>query len=137
MFGDVGHGGVLFLVSTVLCLMSDFLKRVCAGNGAVMGILSLRYILLLMGFFALFCGLMYNDFVAIPLFIFDSCYTVTKLDDAGKIGAHGELEFKYSVFLKRDCTYPVGIDPAWYLGKNELQFLNSLKMKLSVIFGVL
>jgi len=39
--------------------------------------------------------------------------------------------------LKPDCVYPVGIDPAWYMGKNELAFLNSLKMKLSVIFGVL
>ena len=39
--------------------------------------------------------------------------------------------------LKPDCVYPIGIDPAWYMGTNELAFLNSLKMKLSVILGVL
>ena len=34
------------------------------------------------------------------------------------------------------CVYPVGIDPAWYLGTTELTVLNSIKMKIAVIFGV-
>jgi V-type H+-transporting ATPase subunit a len=28
------------------------------------------------------------------------------------------------------------VDPAWYMSKSELVFINSLKMKTSVIFGV-
>jgi V-type H+-transporting ATPase subunit a len=37
---------------------------------------------------------------------------------------------------EEDCIYPVGVDPYWYMGKNELTYMNSLKMKLSVILGV-
>ena len=35
-----------------------------------------------------------------------------------------------------DCVYPFGIDPAWYGAVKEISFINSLKMKISVILGV-
>jgi len=35
-----------------------------------------------------------------------------------------------------DCVYPIGFDPKWYMGKNGLTYMNSMKMKLSVILGV-
>jgi len=84
----------------------------------------------MMGFFASFCGLVYNDFMAIPLYLFDTCYEVhSKIDPKGHI-----LE---EAHLKPDCVYPIGIDPMWYSAKNELTYINSLKMKLSVILGVM
>jgi V-type H+-transporting ATPase subunit a len=33
-------------------------------------------------------------------------------------------------------VYPIGLDPAWGVSQNELNYVNSLKMKLSVIVGV-
>lgn len=33
-------------------------------------------------------------------------------------------------------TYPMGMDPIWALADNKILFLNSFKMKLSIIFGV-
>lgn len=71
-----------------------------------------------MGFFSTYCGLIYNDFTSIPAYIFgNSCYN-------------------HAALMREDCTYPVGVDPIWYLAKNELTYMNSLKMKLSVILGV-
>ena len=69
MFGDMGHGGTLFLFSAFLVMFEPKLR-----GGSMDGFLFLRYILLLMGFFAFFCGFMYNDFVSIPIHFFESCY---------------------------------------------------------------
>lgn len=32
--------------------------------------------------------------------------------------------------------YPIGLDPVWAVAQNNLNFVNSLKMKISVIIGV-
>lgn len=93
-----------------------------------------------MGFFATYCGIIYNDFLAVPLWLFDSCYPLTYLPKKADINDHEAWEHEHQKFSTKqidDCTYPIGVDPVWHLGKNELTYLNSLKMKLSVIFGVL
>lgn len=118
MFGDVMHGAMLFIFASVLCFSNREPGTAFGELGKV------RYLLLLMGFFSFFCGLIYNDFTSIPLKIFgDSCY-------------NAEPGMKEAELKDKDCIYPVGIDPSWYLGKNELTYMNSLKMKISVIFGV-
>lgn len=152
MFGDIGHGFVLFLAGAIMCLLNDFLMK---RNPALQAFLQLRYIALLMGIFATFCGLIYNDFVGIPIWIWDSCYDMIEIphdpthghrllaqtnstasfQDVDAISEHHRIP-KRAIF-KEDCTYPLGIDPVWHLGSNELAFLNSLKMKLSVILAVL
>ena len=38
---------------------------------------------------------------------------------------------------KPNCVYLFGVDPIWNLSKNSLPFINSLKMKISIIIGVL
>jgi V-type H+-transporting ATPase subunit a len=116
MFGDVGHGGLLFIFASFLVLAEPWLK-----NTALKPALEMRYILLMMGFFALYCGFLYNDVVSIPLNIWDSCY---------------DFKTGQKIKTKPHCVYPAGIDPVWYVSKQEITFSNSLKMKLAVIFGV-
>jgi V-type H+-transporting ATPase subunit a len=118
MFGDIGHGLVLTLFGTYLCLFKD---SIIAEKSMIAPALKGRYLLLLMGIFAFYAGWLYNDFVSIPLDIFGSCYT-----SVGK-----------AVTRKENCVYPIGIDPKWYVAENELAFLNSLKMKTSVVLGIL
>jgi V-type H+-transporting ATPase subunit a len=133
MFGDIGHGFVLFLIGAALCLFEDPLRA--RGLDAV---LQMRYLALLMGLFATFAGLIYNDLMAIPVWIWDSCYDIKEIKkplDNHKEGEHGAIAF--TTKFKPDCVYPLGIDPTWHLGSNELAYLNSLKMKISVILGVL
>jgi V-type H+-transporting ATPase subunit a len=93
-----------------------------------------------MGFFATYCGIIYNDLFAVPLWLFDSCYPLTYLPKTADINDHEAWEMEHQKFTTKqevDCTYPIGIDPVWHMGKNDLTYTNSLKMKLSVIFGVL
>lgn len=71
MFGDIGHGFVLFLIGALLCLFEAPLRA--RGMDAL---LAMRYLALLMGLFATFAGLIYNDLMAIPVWIWDSCYDI-------------------------------------------------------------
>lgn len=44
------------------------------------------------------------------------------------------------VFLRNgvdnSCTYPMGVDPIWGITSNKLQFINGIKMKVSVIMAI-
>lgn len=99
------------------------------------GALSIRYLLLLMGIFSSYCGLVYNDFMSIPIFhSWGSCFELP--EGYGQEG-EGHAEKIHNIAkLKEDCTPPIGVDPVWYLSSNSLTYLNSLKMKLAVILGV-
>lgn len=69
MFGDVFAGTILLSFGIFLCLSPR-------GNGGIADAFAVgRYFVLLMGLFSLFCGLVYNDFTSMPLYLFGrSCY---------------------------------------------------------------
>ena len=158
MFGDVGHGLILFFITLYLFNLANknrkkqgpinsdelpFINDKNNNNSREINILDspedsmlksfvqYRYFFLLCSIFGIFCGFMYNEFFAIPLNLFGTCYTSKK---------NGELilskEHRINAPDKK-CVYPVGLDPSWIGTVNELTYTNSLKMKLSIIVGVL
>ena len=119
MFGDIAHGSILFAFGMYLIWARK-------ANNAVVRILHPhRYLIALMGFFSTYCGIIYNDFMSLSLNIFGTCY------DLENILPDEEILRKYSV-----CVYPIGLDPVWAIASNNLNYINSLKMKISVIIAV-
>lgn len=92
-----------------------------------------------MGFMSVYCGFLYNEFFAIPMYLFNSCYNPSQREMwIPSQNEDGEVEGDYTYVRSGfDCNYSFGFDPVWSLSKNKLTFGNSVKMKLSVIFGVL
>ena len=137
MFGDACHGCILLVLAAVLCIKADYFRR---KKSMIAAMLPARYLLLIMGVFAMYNGFMYNDFASVPMNWGDSCYYVSKEDiqlilhppppPPPPAGWKGEMT------RHDDCIYAFGLDPIWGMSKNELQFENSFKMKLAVILGV-
>ncbi|XP_057827515.1 V-type proton ATPase subunit a1 isoform X2 [Cryptomeria japonica] len=127
MFGDWGHGLCLLLATLVLILREKKLGRQKLGDIMEMAFAG-RYILLMMALFSIYCGIIYNEFFSIPFHIFGpSSYRCHDLScsDASSRG-----------LVKYRDPYPFGVDPQWRGSRTELPFLNSLKMKMSILLGV-
>jgi len=125
MFGDGGHAFLLLIVSTLMCIVYPKLKGKPM-NEIVDLLMSGRYLLVLMSIFSIYTGLIYNDFFSISLPFFKNSYTQE----------NGEECIYNEPCVKLNNTYPFGLDYIWRRSENELYLSNSLKMKLSIVFGV-
>ena len=150
MFGDMGHGLILLIITIYLFYLANKGRRNNVINSDILpqnnfeqnildsnedsmlkSCVQFRYFFLICSIFAIFCGLMYNEFFSIPLDFFGTCYNQVK---------DGMLilnKTKIDEDNVKKCVYPIGLDPSWIGKQNELTFTNSLKMKLSIIVGVL
>ncbi|XWS52726.1 hypothetical protein CRYUN_Cryun11dG0095100 [Craigia yunnanensis] len=127
MFGDWGHGICLLLGALVLIARESRLSTQKLGSFMEM-LFGGRYVLLLMSLFSIYCGLIYNEFFSVPFHIFGG--SAYKCRDATCSDARSAGLIKF-----RD-PYPFGVDPSWRGSRTELPFLNSLKMKMSILLGV-
>lgn len=126
MFGDIGHGLVMMLAALSLILVEKkFAKG--TGNEIFDTFFYGRYIIFLMGLFAMYTGLMYNDIFSLSLNFAKSGFEWPTPDQAGQ-----SVEA-----IQVAARYPFGIDPAWHGSDNALIFTNSLKMKMSIVIGVI
>lgn len=107
-----------------------FNKSIVKGNGILSTFSQARYLFLMMGIFAVYNGMIYNEFFALPVEAFwGSCFS--KEVGTTPFGTKGYPP------ISDDCVYYFGVDSRWAQSSNNLTFLNSLKMKTAVILGVL
>jgi V-type H+-transporting ATPase subunit a len=119
MFGDIFSGTILLCAG--MCFYTTTMKE------AAPAAYQFRHFYLLMGIFSVYCGFLYNDYTAIPLYLFgESCYNFTPNAE----------QTSSTISARENCVYPFGLDPVWYASTDELTFTNSLKMKMAVILGV-
>ncbi|KAJ6842677.1 V-type proton ATPase subunit a2-like [Iris pallida] len=127
MFGDWGHG-LCLLAATLFFIVRE--KKLSSQKlGDIMEMtFGGRYVIMMMAVFSIYTGFIYNEFFSVPFEIFGrSAYDCR---DASCRDATTEG------LIKVRPTYPFGVDPKWHGSRSELPFLNSLKMKMSILLGV-
>ncbi|XP_071860603.1 V-type ATPase subunit a family protein Vha100-1 isoform X2 [Bombus fervidus] len=136
MFGDTGHGLIMFLFGGWMVLKEKPLAAKKSDNEIWNIFFGGRYIIFLMGLFSMYTGLIYNDIFSKSLNIFGSYWKINY--NISTIITNKELQLNPSdteQYLQ--IPYPLGMDPVWQLAENKIIFLNSYKMKISIIFGVI
>ncbi|XP_075033008.1 V-type proton ATPase 116 kDa subunit a 1 isoform X5 [Mixophyes fleayi] len=143
MFGDFGHGVLMTLFAVWMVVRESRILSQKADNELFSMVFSGRYIILLMGLFSVYTGLIYNDCFSKALNLFGSSWSVRPMFTSTKANWTEDLLRVVPVLqLDPDVNgvfngpYPFGIDPIWSIATNKLTFLNSFKMKMSVILGI-
>ncbi|XP_043967275.1 V-type proton ATPase 116 kDa subunit a [Gambusia affinis] len=142
MFGDLGHGIIMSLFALWMVRYENNRKLKNTRNEIWNTFFEGRYIILMMGLFSIYTGLIYNDCFSKSLNIFGSGWNVTAMYTANVwttevIKGNNFLTLDPNVTGVFKGPYPFGIDPIWNLASNRLTFLNSYKMKMSVILGII
>uniref|UniRef100_A0A665V7S2 V-type proton ATPase subunit a n=1 Tax=Echeneis naucrates TaxID=173247 RepID=A0A665V7S2_ECHNA len=139
MFGDLGHGLIMAIFASWMVLYENNRKLKNTRNEIWNTFFEGRYIILMMGLFSIYTGLIYNDCFSKSLNIFGSGWSVKAIQTSGLndvlLGNHA-LTLDPNVTGVFKGPYPLGIDPIWNLAINRLSFMNSYKMKMSVILGI-
>lgn len=134
MYGDIGHGLFLFCAGLFLLYKEKENDNAKLGEMAE-GMHAGRYMITMMGFFAVYAGFIYNDCFSLGLNFFGSRW-VFENQEFGSI-QEGSKATAIGSYGSDESVYPFGLDPIWHVSTNELLFFNSFKMKLSVIFGIM
>uniref|UniRef100_A0A8C3BQ13 V-type proton ATPase subunit a n=1 Tax=Cairina moschata TaxID=8855 RepID=A0A8C3BQ13_CAIMO len=141
MFGDVGHGLLMFLFALWMVLYENRPSLQQASNEIWQMFFEGRYLILLMGAFSIYTGFIYNECFSKPTVIFPSAWSVATMANRSSwssdyLATHPSLTLDPNITGVFQGPYPFGIDPIWSLATNHLNFLNSFKMKMSVVLGI-
>ncbi|XP_034037164.1 V-type proton ATPase 116 kDa subunit a-like [Thalassophryne amazonica] len=142
MFGDVGHGLLMTLAALWMVLEEKDPKMKNSTNEIWRMMFGGRYLILLMGLFSIYTGAVYNECFSRGLSAFNSGWRVApmfekNLWNSSVLQSNQFLIMNPVVSGVFTSPYPFGIDPIWGMSINKLTFLNSYKMKMSVIIGII
>ena len=125
MFGDFGHGTLMFLAALTMIYFEKPMSKTKLNELVAMAFYG-RYIMLMMGLFSIYTGLIYNDAFSKALTLFPSQWEWPHDFKEGQL---------VEAQLKGGYRYPFGLDWSWHGAENDLLFSNSFKMKLSILMG--
>uniref|UniRef100_A0A8D3CC37 V-type proton ATPase subunit a n=1 Tax=Scophthalmus maximus TaxID=52904 RepID=A0A8D3CC37_SCOMX len=142
MFGDVGHGLLMTLAALWMVLEEKDPKLRNNNNEIWRMMFGGRYLILLMGLFSVYTGAIYNECFSRGLSTFSSAWHVgpmfeNNIWNSSVLAGSEYLSMDPVVSGVFTSPYPFGIDPIWGMSNNKLSFLNSYKMKMSVIIGII
>ncbi|XP_078484065.1 V-type proton ATPase 116 kDa subunit a 1-like isoform X7 [Ciona intestinalis] len=149
MFGDIGHGILMFLFALYLVLSEKKYLAKRPENEIFEMMFDGRYLILLMGIFSMYTGFLYNECFSRSINVFGSAWNVNAMNYTNTtLQASGTLTLNpnvYGVFRGTPIMYPngtgdpypYGIDPIWQSAGNKISVQNSYKMKNAVIMGLL
>uniref|UniRef100_A0A452HB00 V-type proton ATPase subunit a n=1 Tax=Gopherus agassizii TaxID=38772 RepID=A0A452HB00_9SAUR len=142
MFGDCGHGAVMLAFALWMVTNEKTLLAQKSNNEIWNTFFGGRYLILLMGIFSIYTGFIYNDCFSKSFNIFGSSWHTRPMFRNNTWNLH-VLEENQVLQLDPAVPgvysgnpYPFGIDPIWNIASNKLTFLNSYKMKMSVVMGI-
>lgn len=123
MFGDIGHS-LFYLLGTIYMFWIDYTarKNKTRLTSTIIQIRNFKWFCFFASICSLYCGLIYNECFGLPISFFKSMYNFE--NNSGEGSRTGNY------------VYPFGIDTNWHFAENELLFLNSFKMKLSIVMGM-
>ncbi|KAM3956776.1 V-type proton ATPase 116 kDa subunit a 1 isoform 2-T2 [Aphomia sociella] len=135
MFGDLGHGALMAVFGFWMCYKEKPLQAKKIDSEIWNIFFGGRYIILLMGLFSMYTGLIYNDIFSKSLNIFGSAWRNNY--NTSTLQENKLLQLNPDSLDYVQTPYPFGIDPVWQLAEaNKIIFMNAYKMKISIIIGV-
>jgi len=140
MFGDMGHGVIMALIAAFMIWKERQMLADKKMNEMVKMLFGGRYIIILMGIFSVYTGFIYNDIFSKSINIFGPKWEVSKQPGLEQWLKSNSTPDDATITLNPNYTqtgvYPYGMDPMWQLASNKIVFIDSFKMKASVILGV-
>lgn len=110
MFGDLGHGFIMALFGAWMVIKEVSLAAKKSNNEIWNIFFAGRYIILLMGCFSMYTGIVYNDIFSKSMNIFGTSWVVPYDNETLESNAALSLDPKDSYI---DQPYFIGIDPIW------------------------